>query len=82
MQSEIDAYDAKTRLPGLLRQVKAGKSFTIINRGEALADLVPSTAGRAVNAGAAIERFQEFMRNNPIGARSVDIRALIDDEHD
>jgi prevent-host-death family protein len=45
-KTEIGAYDAKTRLPELLRQVKAGKRFTITNRGEAIADLVPSKAGR------------------------------------
>lgn len=79
MQSEIDAYDARTRLPELLRQVKAGKSFTITNRGEAIADLVPSTAGRALNAGAAIGRFQEFVRNNPIAAPSGATRALVNE---
>jgi antitoxin (DNA-binding transcriptional repressor) of toxin-antitoxin stability system len=79
MQSEIDAYDARTRLPELLRQVKAGNSFSITDRGEAIADLVPSAAGRAVNAGAAIERFQEFMRNNPIAAPSAAIRALVNE---
>ena len=46
MKTEIGAYDAKTRLPELLRQVKAGKRFTITNRGEAIADLVPSEAAR------------------------------------
>ena len=40
MKIEIGSYEAKTKLPELLRQVKAGKSFTITNRGEAIADLV------------------------------------------
>ena len=39
MKTEIGACDAKTRLPELLRQVKAGKRFTITNRGAAIADL-------------------------------------------
>ena len=42
MKIEIGSYEAKTKLPELLRQVKSGKSFTITNRGEAIADLVPS----------------------------------------
>ena len=42
MKTEIGAYDAKRRLPDLLREVKLGKRFTITDRGEAIADLVPS----------------------------------------
>jgi antitoxin (DNA-binding transcriptional repressor) of toxin-antitoxin stability system len=46
MKTGIGAYDAKTRLPELPRQVKAGQRFTITNRGAAIAGLVPSeTAG-------------------------------------
>lgn len=78
MKTEIGAYDAKTRLPELLRQVKAGKRFTITNRGEAIADLVPSEAGRAVDAKSAIEKFQAFLRDNPVKPdRKVSIKALI-----
>jgi prevent-host-death family protein len=33
MKIEIGACEARTRLPELLRQVKAGKRFTITNRG-------------------------------------------------
>ena len=47
MRTEIGSYEAKTKLPELLRQVKAGESFTITNRGEAIADLVPSAGARA-----------------------------------
>lgn len=65
MKTEIGAYDARTRLPELLRQAKAGKRFTITNRGEAIADLVPSEAARAIDAPAAIEKFQAFLRDNP-----------------
>ncbi len=78
MKTEIGAYDAKTRLPELLREVKAGKRFTITNRGEAIADLVPSEAGRAIDAKAAIEKFQAFLRDNPVKApRGIDVKALI-----
>ncbi len=49
--STIGAYDAKTRLPELLRQVKRGKRFTITHRGRPIADLVPSAAAAARNAG-------------------------------
>ena len=79
MKTEIGAYDAKTRLPELLRLVKAGRRFTITNRGEAIADLVPSEATRPADAGAAIDRFQAFMREHPIPAGAIDIKALIEE---
>ena len=79
MKTKIGAYEAKTHLPELLRQVKAGKRFTITHRGEAIADLVPAEAARPSNAAAAIERFQAFMRENPVAARNVNVRELIDE---
>lgn len=79
MKTEIGAYDAKTRLPELLRQVKSGKRFTITNRGKPVADLVPSQATRATDAGDAIDRFQAFMRENPVRTNAVDVRALIEE---
>ena len=80
MKTEIGAYDAKTRLPELLRQVKAGKRFTITNRGEAVADLVPSEAAPAIDARAAIEKFQAFLRDNPVDpSRKLSVKALIED---
>jgi len=45
MYPEIGAYDAKTKLPELLREVRAGHRFTITHRGKAVAALVP--IGRA-----------------------------------
>ena len=78
MNTEISAHDARTRLHELLRQVKAGKRFTITNRGEAIADLVPSKAMRSADAGAAIDRFQAFMREHPVPGR-IDVKALIEE---
>jgi prevent-host-death family protein len=80
VKTEIGAYDAKTRLPELLRQVKAGKRFTITNRGKAIADLVPSESGRTGDAKSAIERFQAFLRDNPVKpGRKINIKALIEE---
>lgn len=39
--SEVGSYDAKTRLPELLRMVQAGQRFTITHRGKPVAELVP-----------------------------------------
>ena len=66
MKIEIDAFEAKTRLLELLRQVKAGKRFTITNRGEAVADLVPSESVTSKNKAAAVEKFMAFIRENPV----------------
>jgi prevent-host-death family protein len=78
VKTEIGAYDAKTRLPELLREVKAGRRFTITNRGEAIADLIPSESHRTADAGAAIEKFQAYIRSNPVKPRrKLQVKALI-----
>lgn len=45
MENEIGSYDAKTKLPEILRRVEGGESFTITNRGKPVADLIPSRIG-------------------------------------
>lgn len=55
MLEEIGSYDAKTKLPEILRRVEAGESFTITNRGKPVADVVPSSSGSHAKAQAAIE---------------------------
>jgi prevent-host-death family protein len=78
MKIEIGAYEAKTKLPELLRQVQAGKRFTITNRGKAVADLVPSEALIQRDPAAAIDRFLAFKKAHPVQTR-LDIKALIED---
>jgi len=41
MNPEIGAYDAKTKLPELLREVREGHRYTITHRGKPVAELVP-----------------------------------------
>ncbi len=77
MKIEIGSTDAKTKLPELLRQVKAGKSFTITNRGKAIADLVPSAGAKAKDKVAAAKKLKVFMLANPV--RGLNIEALIDE---
>ncbi len=55
MHQEIGAYDAKTKLPEILRRVEAGEAFTITNRGKPVADLVPSRVGAQLKTQAAID---------------------------
>ena len=77
MQTEIGAYEAKTRLPELLRQVRKGKSFTITNRGEAVAELVPIRHAAEADATRAVEQMKAFMRTHRV--RGVNIKALIEE---
>jgi antitoxin (DNA-binding transcriptional repressor) of toxin-antitoxin stability system len=77
MNEPIGSYDAKTRLPELLRQVKSGRSFTITNRGEAIADLVPNTGARSKDRVEAARRLRAFMLADPI--RGVEIKRLIEE---
>lgn len=76
MQDEIGSYEAKTRLPELLRQVRKGKSFTITNRGEPVAELVPIGKSAGVESARAVEQMKTFMRSHRIPG--VDIKALIE----
>lgn len=55
MKTEIGAYEAKTRLPELLRRVKAGEGFTITHRGKPIATLDQDLLKAAAKAG--VKRF-------------------------
>lgn len=80
MKTEIGAYEARTKLPELLRQVKAGKSFTITNRGKAVADLIPSSSEVSTDKIAAVDRMREFMHSSPV--YGVNIKELIEEGRD
>ncbi|MBL4608589.1 MAG: type II toxin-antitoxin system prevent-host-death family antitoxin [Pseudomonadales bacterium] len=54
MREEIGSYDAKTKLPEILRRVERGEAFTITNRGKPIADLIPSRASSQLKAESAI----------------------------
>lgn len=80
MNAEIGSQEAKTRLPELLRAVRKGKSFTITNRGEAVARLVPVHGHEPANVTRAVEQMEAFMRSNRVSG--VDIKALIEEGRD
>jgi len=80
MKKEIGSYEAKTKLPELLRQVKRGKSFTITNRGEPVADLVPTAEARRKRNAEAVDKLREFMRTSPV--YGVNIKELIEEGRD
>ena len=78
MSTEIGTRDAKNRLSELIRQVQRGQRFTITNRGEPVAQLVPIEAPGPTDAAAAIDAFLAFKSTHPVKQR-VKVRRLIDD---
>ena len=62
MAEEIGSYDAKTKLPEILRRVESGETFTITNRGKPVADLIPSRAGNRIKARSAIDNILSLKR--------------------
>ena len=62
---------------GIAATSESGKSFTITNRGEAIADLVPSVGAKAKDKVAAAEKLKAFMRANPV--RGLNIKELIEE---
>ncbi len=51
---EYGIYEAKTKLPELIKQVQQGERVTITNRGQPVADLVPSASHAAQQTHGAI----------------------------
>jgi len=78
MKIEVGSYEAKTRLPELLRGIRVGNRYTITLRGEAVADLVPAEDGKRADAMAAVDDMLAFMQaRKPAGG--IDIKALINE---
>lgn len=68
---EIGSYDAKTKLAELLRQVQAGRRYTITLRGKPVADLVPSEQARRTDTAAAVAAMRAFTRVQGVPAERV-----------
>lgn len=78
MNIEVGSYEAKTKLPELLRGVQAGNRYTITLRGEAVADLVPAEGNVHSLAVAAVDEMLEFMHaRKSVGG--IDLKALINE---
>lgn len=75
MNQEIGSYDAKTKLPELLREVQAGQSFTITLRGKPVADLVPAKGANKSERNESIESMRAFPKVK--GVQGLDVQAWI-----
>ena len=78
MNLEIGSYEAKTKLPELLRGVQAGKRYNITLRGEPIADLIPAEGAKQADAAAAVDAMRKFMRVAP-AVDGIDLKALINE---
>lgn len=78
MNIEVGSYEAKTKLPELLRGIQAGNRYTITLRGEAVADLVPAQGSKSSDAVAAVDDMFSFMRAHKSGP-GIDLKALIEE---
>ena len=78
MKIEVGSYEAKTKLPELLRAVQTGKRYTITLRGEAVADLVPPKRGQRSHDASAVEEMRTFMRLR-LPVADLDVKTLIDE---
>lgn len=78
MNIEVGSYEAKTKLPELLRGIQAGNRYTITLRGEAVADLVPVGNNKHLDAVAAAEEMLLFMQT-PKSVSSINLKTLINE---
>lgn len=78
MNIEVGSYEAKTKLPELLRGVQGGNRYTITLRGEAVADLVPAQSNKLLDTAAAVEEMRSFMQSRkPMSG--IDLKALVNE---
>lgn len=78
MNIEVGSYEAKTKLPELLRGIQAGNRYTITLRGEAVADLVPAESGKHSDVVAAVDDMLAFMQGHQ-SVRGLDLKTLINE---
>jgi antitoxin (DNA-binding transcriptional repressor) of toxin-antitoxin stability system len=64
----VGAYEAKTRLPELLRMVEAGERVTITRHGRPVALLTAPTGLPETTAAEAVEALAEFGKGRRLGA--------------
>jgi prevent-host-death family protein len=80
----IGSYETKTHLADLLRRVRDGQGFTITQRGEPVADLLPagSNVRRAGTVAAAGMRALMLEAPLPNNLETFDIKSLIESGRD
>ncbi len=78
---EIGSYEAKTKLPELLRGVQSGNRYTITLRGKPVAELVPSDLSKNNDVAEAVAHMKQFIKSNqPMSG--IDTKALMEEGRD
>ncbi len=77
----IGAYETKTHLADLLCQVRGGQGFTITQRGEPVADLLPAGTLARRTGMAAAQQVQRFMAQASVTV-PCDVAALLNEGRD
>jgi prevent-host-death family protein len=75
---EVGAYEAKTRLPELLKQVERGERIVITRHGHPIAQLVPIDGVPAMTAEEAVDAMLEFRKHHTLGP-GLSIREMIEE---
>ena len=78
MNIKVGSYEAKTKLPELLRGVQAGNHYTITLRGEAVAELVPAHFGTSPDRGGVVDDMLAFMNERQLLA-AINLKDLINE---
>ncbi|TCV81217.1 type II toxin-antitoxin system Phd/YefM family antitoxin [Sulfurirhabdus autotrophica] len=81
MNIRVGSYEAKMKLPELLRGVQLGNRYTIILRGKPVAELIPLIGSKNKNVAEAVAKMHRFMDSHA-SIFGVDTKALIDDGRD
>jgi antitoxin (DNA-binding transcriptional repressor) of toxin-antitoxin stability system len=81
MNIEIGSYEAKTKLPELLRGVQLGNRYTITLRGLVVAELIPPDISKQHAAAEAVADMQRFISSHD-AMEGIDTKALIEDGRD
>ena len=75
-EGKVGAFEAKTHLADLLRQVESGRSFEICRRGKPIARLVPPVKDGEYQNPAEVRNAFRSIRNRVAGR--INIRMLIE----
>lgn len=75
MYEQIGSYEAKTKLPEILRRVEAGEAFTITNRGKPIADVIPSRSSDQLKVDAAIANILKAKKHTLADEQLDDLRS-------
>ncbi len=79
MHIEMGSYEAKTKLPELLRGVQGGNRYTITLRGQAVADLIPAQGNKFSDTSLAVDEMRAFMLMRKQPMASVNLKTLINE---